>query len=195
VVGFDKNHFGTGIGGFKILNSFGTEWGNNGYCWIPFDVFGKSLKAAYHLILNEDFIKGNDYTPIRTGSSGEFGVQFKEFVDQGPYIKQIPYLTKTKGVYELNNKNWKMYQEFQLFTKNGKDNQSICVFSIDNEDKVQLHWPFEFGMDVIDRMPSKNTELFLPEDGLFIEKSGTDRLIVLFSENNIIQRKITKQQR
>ncbi len=184
VVGFDRNRGGRGA--FKILNSFGTNWGNNGYCWIPFSVFGKSLRVAYTITLNEDFTVNNDYTPTPTGMSGEFGIQFRKLVDQGDYTKDVPYLTKNKGIYELNKKNWKVLQQFQLITKNGKSGQSICVFSIDNVEKIELHWPFEYGMDTKDQMENKNTEMFIPESGLEITEAGSDKLIVLFSENNII---------
>lgn len=186
VVGFDRNRGGSGRGSFKILNSFGTKWGNNGYCWIPFDVFGKSLRVAYTIVLNEDYSDSNDYVPTSTGMAGEFGIQFRKLVDQGEYIKDIPYMSKSKGIYELNRKNWKVLQEFQILAKSGKDGQSICVFSIDNEEKVELHWPFVFGMDEKDQVPDKYTEMVLPENGLFIEKPGTDKLIVLFSENSIV---------
>jgi C1A family cysteine protease len=32
---------------FKVLNSYGKEWGNNGYVWISYDFIGTCVKEAY----------------------------------------------------------------------------------------------------------------------------------------------------
>lgn len=189
VVGFDKSKKFEGRevqGAFKILNSYGEEWGDNGYCWIPFEEFGRSIRVAYYLVLNDDYTNAQGSTSIRS-FGGEFGYQYMEKIDNGKFIKAQPYHVGN-GVYELNKKNWQVGQNFQITTKNNKSGQSICVFSIDTKGKIELHWPFSYGMDVKDQMPNKNTEMVIPneDNALFIEVAGTDNLIVLFSETDII---------
>lgn len=40
VVGWDDNlSNGKHIGYFRVRNSWGTDWGDNGYCWVPYDYF------------------------------------------------------------------------------------------------------------------------------------------------------------
>jgi hypothetical protein len=41
-VGYDDD-----LGAFKVLNSYGAEWGNNGYLWITYDHFVQVVNEAY----------------------------------------------------------------------------------------------------------------------------------------------------
>jgi len=45
VVGYDDTMFGTGA--FKLINSWGTNWGDNGYFWIAYADFGQYAKYGY----------------------------------------------------------------------------------------------------------------------------------------------------
>jgi C1A family cysteine protease len=42
VVGYDNNR-----NAFKIINSWGRDWGNDGFLWIDYDVFSKIVREAY----------------------------------------------------------------------------------------------------------------------------------------------------
>lgn len=44
IVGFDDELYG---GAFRVVNSWGTEWGDNGYCWITYDDFQIFQESAY----------------------------------------------------------------------------------------------------------------------------------------------------
>ncbi len=47
IVGYNDNKFG---GAFKIINSWGIDWGDNGYFWIPYDKIGDFLSESFVLI-------------------------------------------------------------------------------------------------------------------------------------------------
>jgi hypothetical protein len=49
VVGYDDNMNG---GAFEIQNSWGTDWGNNGYIWISYNDFAAFVAEAYEIIEN-----------------------------------------------------------------------------------------------------------------------------------------------
>ena len=49
VVGYDDNKYG---GAFEIQNSWGTNWGNNGYIWITYTDFALYVFEAYEIIEN-----------------------------------------------------------------------------------------------------------------------------------------------
>ena len=49
VVGYNDNMHG---GAFEIQNSWGTEWGNDGYIWITYNDFAKFVVEAYEIIEN-----------------------------------------------------------------------------------------------------------------------------------------------
>lgn len=44
IVGFDDDLYG---GAFRVVNSWGTEWGDEGYCWISYEDFNRFQEAAY----------------------------------------------------------------------------------------------------------------------------------------------------
>jgi hypothetical protein len=44
LVGYDDN---VGGGAFRVMNSWGKEWGDNGFAWIGYDDFNKFTKEAY----------------------------------------------------------------------------------------------------------------------------------------------------
>ncbi len=47
VIGFDDNKGG---GAFEVMNSWGEDWGNNGFFWITYDDFTKHVNDCYALI-------------------------------------------------------------------------------------------------------------------------------------------------
>ena len=54
VVGYDKNR---GAGAFQIQNSWGTDWGDAGYGWLPFDYLSNGLMSDFwtaELVAAED---------------------------------------------------------------------------------------------------------------------------------------------
>ncbi len=67
VVGYDDNKFG---GAFRIVNSWGRGYGDNGYLWVRYKDFKRYTKEAYVMKLNENVtsnyklkegIKGEEY--------------------------------------------------------------------------------------------------------------------------------------
>lgn len=54
IVGYDDFKNG---GSYRVVNSWGKEWGDDGYCWIKYSDFKKYGDGAYFLWINEDIIK------------------------------------------------------------------------------------------------------------------------------------------
>jgi len=55
VVGFDDSR-----GAFKVLNSWGKDWGRDGYCWITYNLFPQVVKEGYVM---KDAINSVDNVP------------------------------------------------------------------------------------------------------------------------------------
>jgi len=58
IVGYDDNKYG---GAFKVINSWSSDWGNNGYFWIPYDIVPDIMFQSFILVdaknggmINED---------------------------------------------------------------------------------------------------------------------------------------------
>ena len=52
IVGYDDNLAYTGgTGAFKVLNSWGTDWGNSGYFWLTYNWWSNGVASPESLVL------------------------------------------------------------------------------------------------------------------------------------------------
>jgi hypothetical protein len=99
VVGYDNEQYG---GAFEIQNSWGTDWGNEGFIWISYEVFGYFVREAYELI--EDFSKTMDYSgSVQIELRGQDEGMPVTFVPQGWYKTKESYPSGTRFRYLMNN--------------------------------------------------------------------------------------------
>ena len=57
MVGYDDYKFG---GAFRVVNSWGQDYGDNGYLWITYSDFIKNVKAAYIMYLKDEINPSNN---------------------------------------------------------------------------------------------------------------------------------------
>tara|TARA_B110000259_G_C14019933_1_gene402638 strand:+ start:1431 stop:2603 length:1173 start_codon:yes stop_codon:yes gene_type:complete len=63
IVGYDDYKFG---GAFRVVNSWGREWGDNGYFWMKYSDFIDNVKAAFIMLIDENI--GNENPQINLDS-------------------------------------------------------------------------------------------------------------------------------
>lgn len=89
IIGYDDFKEG---GAFQVMNSWGSEWGNNGVAWIPYNVFDHFAKEAYGV-----YPMGSADKPLTNTLSVEFGL-----VDNSS-SRNIPLTQKGNGVFETKS--------------------------------------------------------------------------------------------
>ena len=71
VVGYDDNKFG---GAFRVVNSWGREYGDNGYLWIRYNDFYKYVGRAFYMQLNDNVSTNPSFKEgIREASYRRYG--------------------------------------------------------------------------------------------------------------------------
>lgn len=161
VVGYDEEQRA-----FKLMNSWGKNWGNQGFIWVKYQHFADYCKYAYAIFLNEgeaiDFDKPEATNPSIAANlnlsaannnptiaakrqlrelSGKFN--FQKFVGWGSDNKptfEIAAVELDKNIYQLT-KQAQLGDRFQLLAETGFDNGYVYVFSVDAVGKTEVHFP------------------------------------------------------
>lgn len=207
VVGYDE-----GRRAFELMNSWGTEWGNNGFFWMDFDDFNERLRYAIVLFLAPEGKEKNktisfiddpqepkpipqfpqDQAEILTAMKGNFTVKYRT-EDVGLVFHDSPvYFSDTH--YELLHTKWSVGQLFQLYTAPPQEGKYLYAFSVDNEGDTFVHWPrsklynnkfSEYNESAI--ISGEENKIIIPATNaaLSIDKAGKDFLILLYADQEI----------
>ncbi|GAB4051838.1 C1 family peptidase [Spirosoma litoris] len=187
VVGYDRVSF-------KILNSWGPNWGRNGYFSIRFDDFAQIALGGIVLVLPDSPTPGKGSNTTEVG--GNFAFQYLD--NNTGNFNQVSPKHMGNGVYELSRKDWQIGDRFQLLASNARQAQYVCVFSINPKNEIKAHYPLNqklaavqdnsYGMNVTDILPKAKFDLVIPAEdkALVIEESGTDYLCVIYSDKPLL---------
>jgi len=169
VVGYDDNKYG---GAFEILNSWGADWGNDGFIWISYHDFAAFVYHAYEIIENLAIYK--EATRISASISIEVYEDVRgmpvSFNQQGFYQTRFSYPSGTDFRFLMTNK----YPAY------------VYSFSADNSTlATQRIFPLRGVSPVIDYLDS--TVAWPGEyDWIRLDETiGTDYLVVLYSKEEL----------
>lgn len=204
VVGYDDRKEA-----FRLMNSWGKNWGDGGYIWVKYKDFGDFCKYAYvlYLVAPEKL-----HVPAETATStitetpqpdekhllelaGNFEFRhLSGWMEQsGQPIFESAEAVSQGHVYQLKKKDWAVGQLFQLLAETQRDDEYLYVFSVDAQQQVHFHWPRQAGLN--EKFDGKNESALMLTGGqiaipgatkaLKIAAPGTDRLVMLFSKRKI----------
>ncbi len=167
VVGYDNDKYG---GAFEVLNSWGRNWGIDGYTWIRYEDFTEYIKYGYQLILAEDVA---DHHEI-------FG-SVQVLNDDN---REISATQNDDGIYELN-KNFRTGDRFRVNVNNFSRGYLYIIGSGTGNDFSLL---FPHNETVSPGLVYKSNNLSLPDEQHFIQVTGDeteDFLYLIFSIEHI----------
>jgi hypothetical protein len=167
VIGYDDTKYG---GAFNIQNSWGTEWGNNGYIWMRYKDFAAFVMEAYEMV--EKMGSGRNAAEY----AGRAGVVFYHskaampvrFNSQGYYQTTDAYSAGTRFHFLIGN-------DTPAF---------VYAFASDDThpDKTSLIFPqkgvsaaLDYGTNTI-AFPAEKQWIMLDN------QAGTDYLVILYSK-------------
>lgn len=198
VTGYDDRK-----GAFRLMNSWGQNWGDKGFIWIKYNDFGRFCKYAYVMRLAAEDMPV--MTDIQTDEPEQRPLQrlsgkleFRSLEGWQPQSGQPVFETqpvqRKGGTYQLQRADWEVGQLFQLILQDMPADQYLYVFSVDAQNEVHFHWPRSQALDArfegsneSGLLICKDSEIAIPgpQKALKLAQAGTDRLVVLFSKNRI----------
>lgn len=168
IIGYDDNMYG---GSFEIINSWGTQWANDGFLWIRYEDFTDFTKYAYEVFNIEKSVDGTfDFASsinlkLNDGSAVEM-----EMVDGGSFRTSKPLSTGT----------------FFRMHINSLSPTYVYVFGVD--ESQNLYKIFPHLENISPAMVYEVNEVALPGIDKYIEiigDPGKEKLCILYSKEEI----------
>lgn len=141
---FDSDHDGEvddgEMGAFKLANSWGTSWGNQGYCWMTYN----SIREVSNMI---DSISTIDVAPYNSDSD------IKLVVDMNSDMLADSTLTLTAYSKYSDEKFSKLFAPFETYNNLSKGVQTYRGFSVSDS-----HGILAYDLDML--VPDMNSDNF-----------------------------------
>ena len=180
IVGYDDNKFG---GAFRVVNSFGEDWGDNGFFWIRYPDFQVYAKYGFQSFLKP---KSDGISP---DFSGEFFFDFNfPFETNGPaFHRNDSTLNVAEGNENVSYffEDQKTGQVYRVGVKVFKQAYIYILTESSAEQETHKLFPEGFGAE---SYPQINTVMKVPGDrgGIrLVEPVGTEYAAVLFAAEPI----------
>ena len=173
---------------FEILNSWGTDWGNNGFFKISYNDYSKYCQEAYQFILD----RNNKIE--KTVLKGDF--QILKFIRADPSTQKNKFNTVTPFFSSDNcyhiNEQIKKSDFFRIRAINLVKNSYIYIISYKPNKTAEILFPINYrnkGTTVdIPLITSSNVSIELPqntENAYSADQIGDDILCILYSNKRI----------
>jgi len=166
VIGYDDNKFG---GAFEVMNSWGSDWGNDGFMWIRYDDLIEFSEDAYDIYV------------IPGKSSGvELGGSIELTLTENQSAMELEQLNP--GYYKIA----RSYPSGTVFTIHVTNESPAFIYAFAS-DLTESIFPF-FPPTFTSAALSKATSFYVPDANTPIEIDdtiGTDYLCVLFSKEDL----------
>ena len=165
IVGYDDEKYG---GAFEVMNSQGTEWGNEGFLWIPYEDFIEFTRQAYSLYM---IPSKNSLTQLSGGIELE--------IVAGGKME----LTQLRAGYYKIKESYPSGTQFKIKVINHSTG-FLYVFASDLTGEI---FPL-FPPDLTSAAFSKEASFYVPDENTPIEIDetiGTDYLCVVFSKEDL----------
>ena len=197
VVGYDDRK-----GAFRLMSSWGKNWGDQGFIWIKYADFGRYCKYAYIMLLTPAQAASMqatgmpDEAPVK--SLVRFGGEVELLVFTGWSEQSRQALFEPVGV-ELRQGRYEtaeqaVGQRFQLRVRHVTPGVYLYVFSVSPDGAARVHWPRSevldarfAGQNETALIVSSEAEIIVPGPGkvLTASESGLEQLVILFSSQKI----------
>jgi len=206
VVGYENK--GTS-GEFELLNSYGSNWGNDGFVKIKYEDYGQLVKYAYVLDSIGDFSENLllDFVPTReivafgtapdrpSFSSTVKLQQIKYSADNSyHFIQTAVAYNQEEQYYQPVELPWQQESQYQLIVNNLVAGRHLYVFSFTAKQEVISIWPSNNPLQKWKGLQQREVIVPWYTDALELPYSGRDYVVLLYSDRVITNFKKYLQQ-
>jgi hypothetical protein len=183
VVGYDNL-----IKQFEILNSWGPDFGDNGYLYMSYKDFAKHCKYAYTFILDESqpndafTFKGSYYLNKLVGKNRETNEYLYDRIEGA----------RSGEYYSLNKEALNLNSYFKVMASEMADGNALYIFSIKPDGTGELLFPTKRqnsnGVSLSDNPIILDEDSYIelpPNFPLKADQAGDDSLIFLYSKTEL----------
>jgi Papain family cysteine protease len=135
VVGFDD-----GKEAFEVMNSWGSEWGKDGFVWIKYRDFGKYCHYGYVFIPEHEDVRFFDLV-------GSLTLRKPVYPDPNTLDFQEVQVQWKAGYYELRQGTSRKGDLLQPVLLEIRRDAYFYLFSVDAQNNIRVHWPRDGKLD------------------------------------------------
>ena len=188
VVSYDDNKNG---GSFEIMNSWGENWGNSGYCWVRYVDLEKLIRTAYALTDMKDTEDKNEFydykLSIQLIGENSKPFEFENHKNYGDYKKEEFYL----GAIDNSNYNFIYPSEIKKFQIGLSSESTLYFYLLSKTASSTVNVDYPISSKDLNLLDYQNSGLILPknaQDYYSIKNFGgwySNEFLILFSKKQI----------
>ncbi|WP_420154353.1 C1 family peptidase [Siphonobacter sp.] len=189
VIGYDDDQYG---GAFRIVNSWGSDWADHGYCWIKYQDLGRFTWEAYQAFpdltvpITETTVALKGQMELRLREGGQ--LQAQRSLQKGLVVSNDPRELTMYRTTESQSSG----TAFKALV-NTSEQAYVYMIGTDTTFRISQLFPYAEG---ISPALGPHTTVAYPADHKSItldDTKGTDYLIVLFSKKPLTFNTILNQ--
>jgi len=181
VIGWDDDKHG---GAFEIINSWGKDWGNDGYIWVTYSDFAINTKYAFEI----DGIQQIDTSKVEYDFEGEL-----KFIQNNNDTMRAECLVKDAAskLSKESESHYKMLIPYKSGTKyriHVTNMKPAYVYVISSDLTNVVNQLFPHNSKISAYLNYKGSTIILPDEEYYYEidaTPGADYVCVLFSKDEL----------
>lgn len=184
IVGYDDEKYG---GAFRYLNSWGPEWGDGGFIWVPYETTGKLCYGAYQAFpfeLNEPTEEPEPVAARLPAGGLQFVLRdgtpmpFSRTSSRNPVVERNTPDHQAISAYRTA-RSYASGTRFRFYL-DVENEAYVYAFATDLSGKINTIFPYN---DQVSPLVGTNSLIAFPADDKVVRldnNPGTDYLLVLF---------------